>query len=120
MLAKVEHREWTLTSENEGLKKDLENARIGPDATVKDKAQVQKTKQTKLQWFQDSIHKKLAELWRDRGASVATLGGRSAEFPTNASLSDFFHWFRAEVTSMPTAFAECNENITCYALIGVF
>jgi hypothetical protein len=49
MLAKVEHCEWTLTSENEGLKKDLENARIGPDATVKDKVQVQKTKQTKLQ-----------------------------------------------------------------------
>jgi hypothetical protein len=21
---------------------------------------------------------------------------------------------------MPTAFVECNENITCYALIGVF
>jgi hypothetical protein len=21
---------------------------------------------------------------------------------------------------MPTAFAECNENVTCYALIGVF
>jgi hypothetical protein len=21
---------------------------------------------------------------------------------------------------MPTAFAECNENITCYALVGVF
>jgi hypothetical protein len=21
---------------------------------------------------------------------------------------------------MPTAFAECNENITCYTLIGVF
>jgi hypothetical protein len=21
---------------------------------------------------------------------------------------------------MPTAFAECNENITCYTLVGVF
>jgi hypothetical protein len=35
-------------------------------------------------------------------------------------LSDFIEWFWAEVTMMPTAFAECNENITCYALIGIF
>jgi hypothetical protein len=25
-----------------------------------------------------------------------------------------------EVLALPIAFAECNENITCYALIGVF
>jgi hypothetical protein len=25
-----------------------------------------------------------------------------------------------EVTAMPTAFAECNKNITCYTLIGIF
>jgi hypothetical protein len=35
-------------------------------------------------------------------------------------LSDFFQWFQTEVTSVPTAFAECKENITCYALVGVF
>jgi hypothetical protein len=29
-------------------------------------------------------------------------------------------WFRTEVQALPTAFAECNENITCYTLIGVF
>jgi hypothetical protein len=51
---------------------------------------------------------------------VAALGGRSAEFPTSASLSDFFEWFRTVVAAMPTAFAECNENITCYALVGIF
>jgi hypothetical protein len=53
-------------------------------------------------------------------ASVATLGGRSAEFSADASLSNFFKWFRKEIESMPTAFMECNENITCYALIGIF
>jgi hypothetical protein len=51
---------------------------------------------------------------------VARLGGRSAKFTTEASLSDFFEWFRAKVTAMPTAFVECNENITCYPIIGVF
>jgi hypothetical protein len=97
----VEHREQALTSENEGLKKDLENART-------------------TQRFQDSVRKKLAELQHDTEASMAMLGRRSTEFPTNASLSDFFEWFRTEVTVMPTVFVECNKNITCYALIAIF
>jgi hypothetical protein len=63
---------------------------------------------------------KLAELQRDTEASVAVLGRRSAEFPSDASLSDFLDWFWEEVVAMPTTFAECNENITCYAFIGVF
>jgi hypothetical protein len=29
-------------------------------------------------------------------------------------------WFCTEVQALPTAFAECNENITCFALVGVF
>jgi hypothetical protein len=119
-LAEVEHHERTLTSENEGLMRDLESARTTHDATVEEKALVQQAEWMKLQCFLDSIHKKLAELWRDTEASIATLGVRRAEFPTNASLSDFFKWFRTEITSMPTAFTECNENITCYPLIVVF
>jgi hypothetical protein len=90
------------------------------DAVVREKAEVEKTDCAKLQQFQDSLRKKLAELRCNMDTSVATLGGRSAEFPTDASLSDFLEWFRAEVAAMLTAFAECNENITCYALIGVF
>jgi hypothetical protein len=35
-------------------------------------------------------------------------------------LFDFLEWFWVEVAVMPTAFIECNENITCYALIGIF
>jgi hypothetical protein len=42
------------------------------------------------------------------------------DFPTNASVSDFLELFRMEVQSMSTDFAECNENITCYTLIGIF
>jgi hypothetical protein len=102
------------------LKKDLESARTTHDAVVRDKEEVQKVKHVKLHWFQDSVRKKLAELRRDTVASVATLGGRSVEFPTSASLSNFFEWFQVEVAVMPTTFAECNENITCYALIGIF
>jgi hypothetical protein len=51
---------------------------------------------------------------------VSALGGQSAEFPFDASLSDFFKWFQMEIKSMPTTFMECNKNITCYALIGIF
>jgi hypothetical protein len=36
-LAEVEHRERTLTSENEGLKRDLEGVCCAHEATVKNK-----------------------------------------------------------------------------------
>jgi hypothetical protein len=39
-LMEVEHREWTLTSENEALKRDLESAGTTLDAMVKDKVVV--------------------------------------------------------------------------------
>jgi hypothetical protein len=74
-LAKVEHRECTLTSKNEGLKRDLEGALFPREAAMKKKELVQQAKQVKLQRFQDTIHKRLAELRRDTKASVATLGG---------------------------------------------
>jgi chromosome segregation ATPase len=83
-LAEVEHRERTLTSENEGPQKDLENARTAHDTTVKDKVQLQKAEPTKLQQFQDSVRKKLAKLRRDIEVSVATLGGGSTEFHIDA------------------------------------
>jgi hypothetical protein len=35
-------------------------------------------------------------------------------------MSDFFRWFQKEIKSLPTVFVECNENITYYALVGVF
>jgi hypothetical protein len=79
-----------LTSENEGLKKDLEGARTTREAVVKEKELVQQTEQLKLQRFQDSIHKKLAELQRDTEAFVSALSGWSTEFPSGTSLSDFF------------------------------
>jgi hypothetical protein len=119
-LAEVERRERTLTSENEGLKRDLEGAHSAHEAAVKDKELVRQTKQSKLWRFQDSVHKRLAELRGDIEASVSALGGQSAEFPSDASLSDFFKWFQMEIKSMPTTFVECNKNITCYALIGIF
>jgi predicted nuclease with TOPRIM domain len=92
-LPEVEHRERARASEYEDLKKDFEDMRVAYDAMVKEKAEVEEIERTKLQRFQDSLHKKLAELRRDMEASVATLDGRSAEFPTDASLSDFLEWF---------------------------
>jgi regulator of replication initiation timing len=119
-LAEVERRERTLTSENEGLKKDLGVARIARDVAVKDKDLVRQAEQAKLQRFQDFVCKKLVELRHNVEASVSALGGRSTEFPAGASLSDFLKWFQKEIESMPKAFVECNDNITCYALIGIF
>jgi hypothetical protein len=116
----MEHRERALTSENEGFKRDLGAACTTRDVAVKVKNLVQQAEQAKLQHFQDSIHKKLAKLRRNMEAFVSALGGRITEFPTGASLSDLFKSFRKEIESMPTTFAECNENITYYTLIGVF
>jgi hypothetical protein len=44
-LAKVECRERSLSSKNEGLKKDLGSARTARDAIVKDKDLVQQSEQ---------------------------------------------------------------------------
>jgi regulator of replication initiation timing len=118
-LAEVEHCEWALTSEYEDLKNDLESMRTSHDVVVKERAKVQKPERVKLQRFQDSVRKRLAELRCDIEASVAMLSGRSVEFPTGDSLFDFLEWFRAQVAAMATTFSECNENITCYGLIGV-
>jgi hypothetical protein len=61
-LAEVERRERTLTSENEGLKKDLVDARSAREGAVRDKELVRETEQLKLQRFQDSVRKRLTEL----------------------------------------------------------
>jgi hypothetical protein len=46
--------------------------------------------------------------------------GRCFEFPAaNATIGSMPYWFRIEVQAMPTAFAECNQNITCYVMAGI-
>jgi hypothetical protein len=43
------------------------------------------------------------------------------DFPSaNTTVNDFLEWFRMEIQDLLTAIAECNENITCYTLIGFF
>jgi hypothetical protein len=43
------------------------------------------------------------------------------DFPsTNTTVTGLLEWFQAEVQALPIAFFKCNENITCYVLIGVF
>jgi hypothetical protein len=74
-LVEVEHCERTLTSENECLKKDLEDAHSTHEAAVRDKELVRQTEQLKLRCFQDSVSKRLAELQRDMETSVSALGG---------------------------------------------
>jgi chromosome segregation ATPase len=113
-LAEVEGCEQALTSTYEEVKKDFNDLSPSHDAVLKEKAETD----AKMQRFQDSLHRRLAELRREKEGSKAALGGRSAEFPADASMSDFLGWFRVEIAAMPTAFTECNENITCYALIG--
>jgi hypothetical protein len=42
--------------------------------------------------------------------------GASLDFPTgNATVSDMLEWLRTEVQALPTSFAECNGNITCFS-----
>jgi hypothetical protein len=42
------------------------------------------------------------------------------DFPSaNTTVTNFFEWFQTEVQALRIAFFECNENITCFTLIGV-
>jgi hypothetical protein len=53
-------------------------------------------------------------------ATVAALGGDAWIFPsTNTTVTNFLEWFRIEVQALPITFSECNENISCFTLIGV-
>jgi chromosome segregation ATPase len=72
-LTGVEYHEWALTSKYEDLKEDFESMGTLHNAVVREKAKVEKTVRAKLQRFQDSLRKKLAELRCDTEASVATL-----------------------------------------------
>jgi hypothetical protein len=52
--------------------------------------------------------------------TVAALGGRCMDFPSaNTTVTDFLESFQMEVQALPIFFSECNDNITCCALIGV-
>jgi hypothetical protein len=115
MLVEVEGRERALTSAYEEVKKDFDDLSSSHDDVLKEKAETY----VKVQRFQDSLCQRLAKLRHEMEGSVAVLGGRCAEFPADASMSDFLGWFRVEIAVMPTAFTECNENISCYTLIGV-
>jgi hypothetical protein len=120
-VAKVERREWSLTSDYDGLHRDFDDLQTSLVAIVKEKANLERVEHEKAQWFCNLLRKKLAELRQDMEESIATLGGLCMYFPTtNATISDMLEWFWTEVQSLPTTFAECNENITCFALIDVF
>jgi hypothetical protein len=42
------------------------------------------------------------------------------DFPSaNTTVTNFLGWFRTEVQTLPIAFSERIENITCFTLIGV-
>jgi ATP-dependent protease HslVU (ClpYQ) ATPase subunit len=109
----VEHHEQALTSEYEGLRRNFGDLRTSHDAIVKEKADLEKTEHEKVQQFQNSPCKKLAELRVDMEATVAELGGRCLHFPSaNTIVIDFLESFWTEVQALPITFSECNENIT--------
>jgi hypothetical protein len=76
----VEHHEQALTSEYEGLRRNFGDLRTSHDAIVKEKADLEKTEHEKVQQFQNSPCKKLAELRVDMEATVAELGGAMLAF----------------------------------------
>jgi hypothetical protein len=120
-LAKVEHCERTLSSDYDGLRKDFDDLRTSHAAVVQEKADLEKTEWEKAQRFQNLLRMKLAELRRNTEESVATLRGWCINFPaTNTTIFTLLDWFWTEDQAFPTAFAECNKNITCFTLVGVF
>jgi hypothetical protein len=80
-LAEVERRGQALTSDYEGLKNDFGDLRSTHTNAVKQKADLKKMEHEKVQWFQNSLHRKLAELRRDMETIVAVLGGGAGIFP---------------------------------------
>jgi hypothetical protein len=120
-LAEVEHHEQALTSDYEGLCRDFDDLCTSHDTVVKQKADLEKTEREKARRFQNSLRKKLVELWIDMEATVDALGSDAWIFPPPTLLSPIF-WsgFRWRSRLYPSPFSECNENITCFALIGVF
>jgi hypothetical protein len=118
-LAEVEHREQALTFDYEGLPRDFDDLRTLHDAAVKEKADLEKMDCEKVQRFQNSLRKKLVELrsiWRRQWLRW----GRCMDFPSaNTTITNFLEWSQMEVQALAIAFSECNENITCFALIGV-
>jgi chromosome segregation ATPase len=120
-VAEVEHCERALSTDYDGLCKDFNDLWTSHAAVVQEKADLEKTERENVQWFWNLLRKKLAELQRDTEESVAAIGGWCEDFPvTNATVSTLFDWFRTEVQALSTAFAECNENISCFTLVGVF
>jgi hypothetical protein len=73
--AEVEHREHALISDYEGLHRDFDDLRTSCDAIVKEKPDLEKMEREKVQWFWNSLCKKLAKLWVDIMVIVAALGG---------------------------------------------
>jgi hypothetical protein len=93
----VEHHEQALTSEYEGLRRNFGDLRTSHDAIVKEKADLEKTEHEKVQQFQNSPCKKLAELRVDMEATVAELGGGDAcifPLPTLSSSTFWSHFGR--------------------------
>jgi hypothetical protein len=120
-VAEVECRDRSLTSYYDGLHRDFDDLQTSHAAVVKDRANLENVERAKAQWFHNQLRKKLAELWHDMEESIAMLGGDAWIFSTtNATVSDMLEWFRTEVQSFSTTITECNENITCFALIGAF
>jgi hypothetical protein len=82
----------------------------------KKKENVEKAEHEKAQQFCNLLRKKLAGVRHD----IATLSGQCFEFPaTGANVGDMLDWFRTEVQALHTTFAESNQNITCYAVVGI-
>jgi hypothetical protein len=66
------------------------------------------------------LRKKLAGLCREMEKSVAMLCRQCFEFPaTNATFGTMLDLFRMKLQAFPTAFAESNQNITCFVVAGI-
>jgi hypothetical protein len=112
---------WIHTRLNVAMTSSIRQLRGSQAVVVQEKVDLEKTKRKKAQRFQNLLCKKLAELRRNTEELVATLGGWCEDFPaTDATVSNQLDWFQKEVQALPTTFVECNKNITCFMLVGVF
>jgi hypothetical protein len=119
-VVEVERRKMALKTNYASLCSDFNDLQAANVAHVREKENVEKVECVKAQRFHNPLRKKRAGLRFDMEQSVAALGGQCLDFPaTNATVGSMLDWFQTEVQAIPTAFAGCNQNITCFAVAGV-
>jgi hypothetical protein len=100
----IELCEMALKSDYGSLRNDFGHLQATHATLLKDKENVEKVEREKARRFRNLLRRKLVGLRLEMENQLLPRG-RCFEF--------------LAANAMPTAFAECNQNITCYVMAGI-